>query len=168
MLRVRQDLIVSLNGVDIDRILERWRWLIPPSQRPFFATALGDLFLKDDQHRVLRLDMGDGQVQIIANSTEEFERIAADPENYSFWFGEVLVDELRAAGKVLGPGECYCYLQLPMLGGEYEPSNFRIHDVVTHFNVWGPIHKQLLGIPDGTTVEFEITNLPKRDGVPKP
>ena len=38
---------------------------------------------------------------------------------------------------------------LPMLGGKYEPDNFRIYDVVTHFRVWGPIHEQLRDLPDG-------------------
>jgi hypothetical protein len=154
---VREDLIVPLAGVDTGAMLEFWRWLIQESHRPLFATALGDLFLTDPDGRVLWLDMGDGQLQQVAASPAEFERAAADPDKNSLWFGEVLVDQLRAAGKVLGPGECYCYLQLPMLGGEYDPANFRVYDVVTHFRVWGPIHEQLRDLPDGATVQFEIT-----------
>jgi hypothetical protein len=134
---VREGLIVPLAGIDADVMLEFWRWLIPPSHRPLFATALGDLFLSDPDGRVLWLDMGDGQLREVAASEAEFERAAADPDNNSLWFGAALVDQIRAAGKPLGPGECYCYLQLPMLGGEYEPGNFRVYDVATHFRVWG-------------------------------
>ena len=83
-------------------------------------------------------------------SPSEFEQAVADQDNNSLWFGHSLVDELRAAGKVLKPGECYSYIQLPMLGGEYEPDNFRVYDVLTHFRVWGPIHEQLHDLPDGT------------------
>ena len=156
MVSVREDLIVSLVGIDTGAMLEFWRWLIPPSHQPLFATALGDLFLTDSDGRVLWLDMGDGQMQQVAASAVEFEQAVADPDNNDLWFGTVLVDDLRAAGKVLGPGECYCYLQLPILGGEYEPGNFRVYDVVTHFRVWGPIHEQLRDLPDGATVEFKF------------
>jgi hypothetical protein len=146
---VRKDLIVPLTGVDTSAMLEFWRWLIPESHRPLFATALGDLFLTDPDGRVLWLDMGDGELQVVAANDAEFGRVTADPENNSLWFGATLVDQLRAAGEVLGPGECYCYVTLPMLGGEYDPVNFRVYDVVTHFRVWGPIHEQLRDLPDG-------------------
>ncbi|HUQ72306.1 MAG TPA: T6SS immunity protein Tdi1 domain-containing protein, partial [Planctomycetaceae bacterium] len=79
-----------------------------------------------------------------------------NPDNNSNWFGVVLVDQLRAAGKVLGPNECYCYSLLPILGGEYAPDNFCIHDVVHHFQIWGPIHEQLRDVPDGTTIVFKV------------
>lgn len=153
---VREDLIVPLAVIDIDSMLEFWRWLIPESYRPLFATALGDLFLTDSDGRVLWLDMGDGQLQEVAADTAEFARASADPDNNSLWFGAVLVDDLRATGKLLGSGECYSYLRLPMLGGEYEPGNFRVYDVVRHFRVWGPIHEQLRDLPDGAMVEFKI------------
>ncbi len=159
---VREDLVVPLAGIDTGAVLELWLWLIPESHRPLFATALGDLFLTASDGRVLWLDMGDGQLQEVAASEAEFEQAAADPDNNSLWFGAVLVDDLRAAGKVLGPGECYCYLQLPMLGGTYEPGNFRVYDVVTHFRVCGPIHEQLRDVPDGGTVEFKVVNAPPK------
>lgn len=153
---VRHDLIIPLAGVNIDRMLEFWRWLIPESNRPLFATALGDLFLTDADGRVLWLDMSVGQIQMVAGSVTDFEKAAAEPGNHSMWFGAILVDDLRTAGKVLGPRECYCYKQLPMLGGEYEPANFVVSDVVHHFCVWGPIHEKLKDIPDGTEVEFVV------------
>jgi hypothetical protein len=153
---VREDLIVPLAGVDTAAMLEHWRWLVPEKHRPLFATALGDLFLADPDGGVLWLDVGSGELQPVAADTAKFERAAADPDNSSLWFGELLVDQLRAAGTVLGRGECYCYLTLPMLGGEYEPGNFRVYDVVTHFRVWGPIHEQLRDLPDGAQVEFKV------------
>jgi hypothetical protein len=155
---VREDLIIPLVGIDVDQMLECWRWLIPETHRPLFATALGDLFLTAPDGSVGWLNMGTGRYQAVAASEEEFQRVVQDPDNNSLWFGAVLIDELLAAGKILGPGQCYCYRQLPMLGGEYEPANFVIYDVAHHFRVWGPIHELLRDVPDGTTVEFEIVN----------
>jgi hypothetical protein len=153
---VCESLIVPLAGVDIGAMLEFWRWLVPELHRPLFATALGDLFLTDPDGRVLWLDVGSGELQSVADSLAEFERATADPDNASLWFGGALVEQLRSAGKVLGLGECYCYLQLPILGGEYKSGNFRVYDVVTHFRVWGPIHEQLRDLPDGTQVKFKV------------
>jgi hypothetical protein len=153
---VREDLIVPLTGVDTTAMLEFWRWLIPESYRPLFATALGDLFLADPDGRVMWLDAGDGQLRQVAGSWAEFEQAAADSDNSGLWFGAALVDQLRAADKVLAPGECYCYRTLPMLGGEYVPDNFTVYSIVHHFRVWGPIHEQLRDLPDGATVEFKL------------
>ena len=160
MLGVREDLVVPLAGLDTARMLERWRWLIPESHRPLFATALGDLFLTDPRGRVLWLGVDNGQLQPVAATESEFQRAATDPENNRFWFGAVLVDKLRAVGRVLGPGECYSYWTLPILGGEYEPANFTVYPVAHHFQVWGPIHEKLRDVPDGAQVDLKTVNGP--------
>ncbi|HEY1189511.1 MAG TPA: T6SS immunity protein Tdi1 domain-containing protein, partial [Gemmata sp.] len=123
---VREDLVVRLAGADTGALLEFWRWLIPESHEPLFATALGDLFLTAPGGPVLWLDVGVGQLVPVAADEAELERVAADPDNLTMWFGAALVDRLSTGGKVLKPDECYSYLQLPMLGGTYDPDNFRV------------------------------------------
>jgi Domain of unknown function (DUF1851) len=154
---IREDLIVPLAGLDTTRLLEHWRWLVPESCRPLFASALGDLFLTDADGRIVWLDAGAGKLRVVANTADEFRRLAADPENQSYWFGAVLVDGLRAAGQMLLPFECYSYRTLPILGGEYTPDNFVIDPVVRHFRTWGPIHEKVRNLPDGATIEFVVT-----------
>ncbi len=153
---LREELIVSLAGVDTTRMLEFWRWLVPDSLRPLFATALGDLFLADPAGTILWLDSGVGRLRTVAANTDEFRQAVADPENATYWFGGGLVDQLRAAGKLLLPMECYSYHTLPMLGGRFEPTNFQIYPVVRHFRALGQIHDQLKDLPDGAVVEFKV------------
>jgi hypothetical protein len=156
MVSVPDSLIVSLDDIDSDRLLEFWRWLPEKGLSPWFATALGDLFLKGAGGRVWWLDVGTGELQNVAASPDEFEELLRDPDNTDLWFGQALVDALRESGRTLGRGECYSYLQLPILGGEYEPGNFRVYDVMTHFRLWGPIHERLKDLPDGASVEFVV------------
>lgn len=156
MLGVRDDLIVPLDGVDLGAMLEFWRWLVPASLRPWFVTALGDLFLRGEDGVVWWLDTGSARLTPVARDEKHFEELLADPDNGLLWLGEKLVDRLREAGLTLGPGECYSYWTPPVLGGEYAPHNFRVYDVVTHFRVWGPIHEKLKDLPNGTKVKFVI------------
>jgi hypothetical protein len=158
MFGVRDDLIIPLDGVDPSPLLETWRWKVPEELRPWFATALGDLFLRGPGGEVVWLDVGGGELEEVADSEEAFAALAADPDNASVWFGEVLIDQLRAAGQVLAPGQCYTYLTPPILDGEYEPGNFRIKDLATHFQIWGPIHEKIKDLPDGATIEFHVTD----------
>jgi hypothetical protein len=154
---VRADLLIDLEGVETGRMLELWGWLIPTSWRAWFANALGDLFLVDDSGQVHWLDIGLGELQMLAPTVADFRVLVADPENAAVWFGEELVDLLQDSGLSLQPGECYSYRTLPILGGTYDPDNFLVADVVTHFRTWGPIHEKLRDLPDGARVRFEIT-----------
>lgn len=155
-LDIRDDLLVPLDGIDVGRLVEFWRWMLPDSLQPWFGTALGDLFLQGPEGQVSWLDVGVGELQEVAKSAAEFRAMLAIPDNVALWFGEVLVDQLRAAGLILKPQQCYCYRLLPILGGEYRPDNFCVRDVVTHFQIWGPIHRKLHILPDGATIEFVI------------
>lgn len=154
--RLWDPLTVSLSGVDAERLLELWRWLIPDGLHPWFATALGDLFLHGSDGQVWWLEVGSGELQAVASNEAQFRQLLADPNNASLWFGRELVDALRKSGLSLRQGECYSYWVLPILGGEYKPDNFRVYDVLTHFQVWGPIHEKINDLPDGAEVEFVV------------
>ena len=55
------------------------------------------------------------------------------------------------------PGKLYGFKQLPVLGGKYEPDNFELTDIAVHFSMSGQINFKLKDLPDGTKVNFEIT-----------
>jgi hypothetical protein len=130
---------------------------LPDAIQPWFATALGDLFSRHADGRVYWLDAGSGQAQVVASNEDEFRSSLTNSDNMDYWFGPSLVERLREAGIAREPRQCYSYVQLPILGGNYEIDNFRVYDVVTHFRVWGPIHEKLKHLPDGTTFEFRIS-----------
>lgn len=71
------------------------------------------------------------------------------------WLVIPLMDQLVAAGRVLQPGECYSYVQLPLLGGDYTPENTRIASIADHYAAIGPIHEKLKDTPDGTRIRIK-------------
>ncbi|HEY5906607.1 MAG TPA: hypothetical protein VIZ31_01110, partial [Vicinamibacteria bacterium] len=59
-------------------------------------------------------------------------------------------------GMVPEPSECYSYVQLPVLGGDYTRGNTRVVSIAHHYKAFGPIHEKLKDIPDGTHVKFDV------------
>jgi len=161
VLGIPRELAVPLDGIDTDDMLRHWRWLIDRSCVPMFATLLGDLFLRCRDGRIFFLDVGDATLTPVARNAEHFELLLTDTEKTNYWFGGKLISELRQAGLVAGPGHCYTYWQLPVLGGDYVPKNFKVVDVQTHFHIWGPIHEKIKDLPDGTQVKFVVVNKPE-------
>ena len=53
-------------------------------------------------------------------------------------------------------GQCYAFIQIPVLGGDYVFENVAVRDVVDQYAALGPIFEKLKDLPDGTQVSFEI------------
>lgn len=147
-----KELTVSPDGVDLDGLLDEWRWLADTSYQPVVISALGDLFLRHDDGRIFRLDTGWGRLTEVAASAAEFKQLMVKPENAGEWFVPGLVGDLLAAGKQLGPGQCFGVKVPPVLGGAIEPENFEPVDLVVHFGMLGQIHRQVKQLPPGTPI----------------
>ena len=48
-------------------------------------------------------------------------------------------------------------LDVPVLGGTDEISNFKVVPIQTHFDTWGPILGSIKDLSDGTKVIFKVT-----------
>jgi hypothetical protein len=51
-----KQLTIDVDGLDCDRLLSDWRWLVPESLRPFSLTMFGDWFFENTDGRVMFLD----------------------------------------------------------------------------------------------------------------
>jgi hypothetical protein len=72
------------------------------------------------------------------------------------WQLRPLVEKCLAGGKRLGPGMCYAFTTLPLLGGKYEPENVWISSTEEWMAFTGDIYLQTKDLPDGTTVELIV------------
>jgi hypothetical protein len=146
------ELTVSPDGVDFDDLLSDWRWLVGEEYQPVVISALGDLFLRHDDGRILWLNTGWGQLTEVAKSAEEFKKRMVQPKCAEEWFIPNLIGDLLSSGKKLGPGECFSYQVPPVLGGEIDPDNFEPMDLSVHFSVLGQIHEQVKDLPEGAPI----------------
>jgi hypothetical protein len=146
------ELTVNPEGVDLDGLLSEWRWLVDDSFEPVLISALGDLFLRHSDGRIFWLSSGWGQLTEVANSAEEFKQLMVQRENAEEWFVPGLVGDILAAGKRLGPGQCFGYNVPPVLGGEIEPDNFEPTDLQVHFGILGQIQRQVKDLPPSTPI----------------
>jgi hypothetical protein len=151
-----RSLTVSRDTFDETGLLRNWRWLVPDDYHVLCASLLGDLFLTDSDGRVFWLDVGGAELSEVAASVQAFEALRSDREQSNYYFGPVLVEACTQAGLSLGPGECYSYVMLPMLGGAYDPSNLKARTLQGHIAGWGPICEKLAQLPDGAQITFDV------------
>jgi hypothetical protein len=147
---------VSLDGLDRAALLRHWEWLVPLDFQTICVTRLGDVFLQDPHGSVWFLDAGAGTFEMVAGSVAAWSDLLHDDGRLKQWSAEKLIERLEAAGLRLGSGQCYTYWQSPIMGGTYEPANFKVVDVQKHFDIWGPLLGSLKDLPDGTRVQFVV------------
>lgn len=142
-------------------IADRWLWLTKRGDlEPFLCSMLGDVFATDRDGKVHWLCCSAADVRQVAETRAAFDAICArGGDEVDEWFGPTLIARLHVAGKVVGPGEAYMFLTLPIfVECSFEPENFKVKPVKDVFIGLAEIHQLYLGIPDGTKVQYWIVD----------
>lgn len=150
------DLTVSFEHIDRKKLVEDWQWLVGKSL-PILITSVGDAFLQNESGEIYWLITGSAELEKVAESYEEFQSKLNDNELIHEWFLVPVVAQLREQGILLEQGKLYGFKQLPVLGGKYDPENFELTDIEVHFAVSGQMNFKIKDLPDGTSVNFEVT-----------
>jgi len=137
----------------VEKLLSDWRWLIGDEPITIQAVAaVGNLFLRGESGRIFLLEIEDGTCECIAESAAQFEEKLGDRHNRRAWLQGFLVRDLRRAGIVLGPGQCYGQKIPHHLGGEAGMENIEPVDLMTHVSILGQLHKQTRAMPPGSSI----------------
>ena len=153
------ELTVGFDPDKSDALLSDWRWLVGDDVQVVVVSALGDLFLRDGEGRILWLDVGAARVTQAAESADECKRLMQQPDHADEWFVPQLIGDLIVSGKQLADGQCYSYKVPPMLSGKMELSNFEPTDLLVHCSMFGQIGRQTRNLPEGTKIDgFTTTN----------
>ena len=147
-----EQLLIRTTGIDCQRLLSYWRWLLEKDYHPIVMTAFGDWFLADQDGSVHFLDLVAGSLSKVAESGDEFKRVMGQPENLDQWFMAEVVQSLLDAGIVPGKNQCYGYKIPPVLGGKIEVANIEPTDIAVHQGLLSQIHEQTRHLPTGTKI----------------
>lgn len=136
----------------IDEGLESWRWLVPNEVTFLALTAMGDLFLQEQDGSVWFMDTIEGKYYVVAESLEWWQAMLHDPAQVETWFLPQFLEQLRATGIVLKVGECFSATIPAILGGTFTPENWQPTSWRVHFWTLGQIHQQVKDLPQGTRI----------------
>lgn len=150
------DLTVSFEHIDRTKLVEDWQWLVG-SSLPILITSVGDAFLQNENGEIYWLITGSAELEKVADSYEEFQAKLNDNNLIHEWFLIPVVSQLKERGAQLEQGKLYGFKQLPVLGGKYEAENFELTDIEVHFAMSGQMNFKMKDLPDGTKVNFEVT-----------
>ena len=150
------DLTVSFEHLDRAKLLEDWQWLVGTAL-PIMVSSVGDAFLQTESGEIFWLLTGSAEIEKVADSFEEFQGKLQDHELVHDWFLISIVAQLKEQGLILEQGKLYGFKQLPALGGKYESDNFELTDIEVHFAMTGQMNFQIKDLPDGTQINFKVT-----------
>lgn len=120
--------------------LSEWDWLLSESVSPIFMTKFGDWFLQTRSGSVLLLDVLEGGISEIAETTQEFRALVNTPEFQEHRLLSLNIFNLHTDGKIPGPKQCYALAPHPALSGKVDTDSAIIMDIT----VWQSICSQIL------------------------
>jgi len=145
-------LTIDLTGLDSNRLLADWRWIVPDDFNPIELTVFGDWFFEDSGGAVHFLDLVGGELTRVAQSRAEFAESRQLPENLAQWYMADLARSCFELGIRLPSGQCLSYKIPPVLSGKLEPENIEVCDLMVHETIMGQIHRQTRCLPEGTQI----------------
>jgi hypothetical protein len=146
------DYLIEQAGLDWETLLRPWHGILPGQFTLWMVNRFADLFIVLEDGAVWTLRMDDGHLESVAATRDDFAALANDDAFANERFLRPLVDQLRAARIQIGAGECYGFIQPPVLGGDYVVSNIRVRKLDEYYRLCANLHQQIEAVPDGTKV----------------
>lgn len=143
---------IGIDGLDCDRLLSDWRWLVPVELRPISLTMFGDWFFEDPRGCVSFLDTVGGKLTQIAPTRSAFLVDREARENLDEWYMADLALLCSQRGLVPAPGQCLGFVIPPVLSGSVDVENVEVCDLMVHESIMGQLHRGMKHLPEGTTI----------------
>ena len=147
------DLTINVKEMDVNALLNEWKWAMDESMVPVLITAMGDVFAQGQSGAVYLIDVVDGTIECVAQDGNDFQMLLKDTSFVTETMYPTRVVELRKAGLTLGPKEVYSNRKPLVLGGEDSLENYETTDISVHLSVHGQIHEQVKDLPPGTPIK---------------
>lgn len=147
----------DIEGLDIDRLLASWRWLIPNPMRLIARNAFGDLFLADSDGSIHWLDTAEGSLKKAAESETDFQADLKLSDRQELYLA-VEDTRLAASNGFVPKGDDCIAFDVPLAGtiNAAQKRKAYILDLYKHHAFLGDFHHQIAAIPDGTSVQLKV------------
>ena len=134
-----------------------WGWVGIKPAKVVGDNSFGNLIVEDESGCYWRLCPEDLYCKVIAHNRGELDDISTSQEFLHDWYMKGLVAQAKDRLGPLRPGYKYC-LKIPgVLGGEYGGSNLATISLAELVAASGHIAKQIHDLPDGTKIQFKLT-----------
>jgi hypothetical protein len=152
-----------IDHLDVEHLLNEWRWLCPEPVKLVARTAFGDLFLSSEDGNVMWLDVAEGRLTKVARSVSQFRELLRDDKNRDAWLAEG--DAKGFAMRGLEPNENQCIgFATPLVFAEAShPDSAYVANIYDYIGFLGDLHKQINELPDGAKVRLQVSSPPKND-----
>ncbi len=150
------DYLLAQEGNDWPTLLAGWGRELPSEFTLWMVNRLGDLIIVLPDGAVAFFDISSATLEVLAGSKDHFADLLAQDDNANQWLAIPLVDRLVAAGVTLKQGQCYGFKIPPILGGNYDDSNFEPTSIAVHYRLLADIHRQTRDLPDGTKIQVVV------------
>jgi len=148
---------LQVDALSVDKLLAEWRWFCPEPFSLVARNAFGDLFLRDADGKIFRLEVASGELTGIANSQSEFIDLLEKDEKQEAWLAKE--DTQSAFANGLQPNIAQCIgFKIPLVFAESRntPDNAYIADLYEQVSFLGDLHRQISIHPDRTKVELVV------------
>ena len=147
----------DVSKLDVDRLLEQWRWLCPQHVTLLARNGFGDLFLQAEDGRVLWLDVTTGTLHEIASSKSEFAERLTEPAGREVWLSEDDLQSCEKRGLTLDDCKCIGF-KTPLVFAESAttPDNAYVADLYEQVSFLGDLHRQIADQPNGAKVRLQV------------
>ncbi len=155
--------VFEVGQLDVNRLLEQWRWLCGQSVTLVARNGFGDLFLRTEDGTVLRLDVGDGSLAQVAESEACFTESLKQSGKRELWFAERQLEGFAERG--LRPNDLQCIgFKVPVVFAESAnaPNNAYVADLYEQVSFLGDLHRQIADSPDGAKVRLNVGSPPEK------
>src|SRR5438093_3542449 len=97
---IPEHLLADMDEIDVNTLLQDWRWLLNGRYKKVMMTALGDLFVRDEAGQIHFLDLMCGELKWVADSEKQFEKRLEDRSvRRSFFIGFLIMELQKRHGR---------------------------------------------------------------------
>jgi hypothetical protein len=153
----RMERSFNIEQLDVNRLLEQWRWLSADPMTLVARSGFGDMFLRTTKGKILWLNVGDGTLTEVAESESGFEHAQTELAKREHWFAEQQLAAFAERG--LKPNDLQCIgFKMPVVFAESAsvPNNAYVADLYEQVSFLGDLHRQIADSPNGGKVRLKV------------